>query len=440
LPLITQILKVHVICVSLCFCVLTFTKLLSVVSLLRLATYADSGTNVYCSLTKGVSSSTMSAKCIGRHGTRTSFIRITSKETLKMQNSGCPVDHCYTYHTSLDMIPTMPQCSDADTAAFLVSEQPHLGLHLDDVDLPSHSEQDADCDVRPLTCEDIPGSLSSCSLTLVTAGIKAEDMATSNCGSDKESDHFQFLLSNSTSASDDHLSKDTGKIIEAVQKMVAGNGARRQGGSAVRKERVIHSCDHCGKSFVRRKEYIEHRRCHTGEKPFHCETCGRGFSRFRSVAEHRRQHTNERPFVCDICAKQFYTSGELLKHRRYHSGDKRYHCTICGQRFLRCGEYTDHCRVHSGQNVCPLCGKAFTRLHNMKEHMNSAHAGSRRYSCKMCGKRFAYSSGLRYHRRLHKEDRPFKCQECGKCFARMGELNRHRRGTHKIVALSAPSL
>jgi len=299
------------------------------------------------------------------------------------------------------------------------------------------TKQEVDCDVSALTCDDLQESLSDCGPMVVTSDIKAEDMVT-NCADVDDGEQFLSLLSNANCMNDENLSKDADEVVEAPIKSGTRDGMSKSEELVAGREWVIHICDHCGKSFLRGKEYTEHRRTHTGERPFHCDICGRGFSRFRSVAEHRRQHTGERPFVCDICAKQFFTSGELLKHRRYHSGEKPYHCSICGKQFLRCGEYTDHRRVHAGENVCLICGKAFTRLHNMKEHMNSAHTGTKRYICTVCGKQFAYSSGLRYHRRLHKADRPFKCQDCGKCFARMGELNRHRRGTHKIVNL--PSL
>ena len=328
----------------------------------------------------------------------------------------------------------LPQCVTADKTTLFVNEQPRLSLHCDEVNLTKSAGQEVDCDMHPLACEDLPDSLSDCSPLAVTSNMKTEDMGT-NCSSVEDGEQFLSLLSNTDCLADDQLSTDTDKANKAPVKTGSSDKASKSEESVAGRERVIHICDHCGKSFIRGKEYAEHRRTHTGERPFHCDVCGRGFSRFRSVAEHRRQHTGDRPFVCDICAKQFFTSGELLKHRRYHSGEKPYHCSICGKEFLRCSEYTDHRRVHAGGNVCLICGKAFTRLHNMKEHMNSAHAGTKRYSCSTCGKLFAYSSGLRYHRRLHKADRPFKCQECGKCFARMGELNRHRRGTHKIMTL-----
>lgn len=379
---------------------------------------------------EGVSSS--SNKCTSRHGTRTSaFLRITSRENSKKPDDGCHLDHCYTFQKSTNTTPIVPphSAAAADKTTLFIGERPCLSLQLDDVGL---TKQDGGYDVCSLTCGDLAGPLSSCSPMGIASSVRTEDTVT-NCDSTEDNEPFLSLLAHTGGQDDD---TDADGIGESASKSDVRSAVSKPPQSAAARERVIHICDHCGKSFVRGKEYTEHRRTHTGDRPFHCDVCGRGFSRFRSVTEHRRQHTNERPFVCDVCSKQFYTSGELLKHRRYHSGEKRYHCTVCGKRFLRCGEFTDHRRVHTGQNVCLICGKAFTRLHNMKEHMSSAHAGTKRYICTTCGKQFAYSSGLRYHRRLHQSERPFKCPECEKCFARMGELNRHRRGAHKIVNLS----
>lgn len=369
------------------------------------------------------------ATCSGRYATRTSaFIRITSRENLSRLNIGSCLDHSYTHHKALNMTSAVPLSSTDKMPTSFSNEQPCPSLHFDNVSFTSSPKQQVDYDVQPLTCEDLTETLSNYSPVAESASnIKPEDVTSCTCVEDSE--QLLSLISNSNFLPDEQPSRDTDRVSDTP--IETGRAPKLSAG----KERVIHICDHCGKSFVRGKDYAEHRRTHTGERPFHCDICGRGFSRFRSVAEHRRQHTGNRPFVCDICAKQFFTSGELLKHRRYHSGEKRYSCSICGKQFLRCGDYTDHRRVHTGENICLICGKTFTRQHNMKEHMNSAHAGAKRFNCSTCGKQFAYSSGLRYHRRLHEADRPFKCQECGRCFARMGELNRHRRSTHKIVNL-----
>jgi len=388
---------------------------------------------------KGASAAATSAKFSGHHGSRASaVIRVTSKEKRNGPHVGYRLDHCYTYHKNVGVTSAVIPHTIADNAntsgtSMGINEQPCLSLQFDDVSLTSSLKEEVDCDVQLLTSDDLPDSLTHCSPMAVS--VNTEGTVVTSCADVEDDEQFVSLLPSNSAPSGGHLSTDTEKVVLTVLKAGGTDAAPKPEESNPGRERVIHICDHCGKSFVRGKEYVEHRRTHTGEKPFHCEICGRGFSRFRSVAQHRRQHTGERPFVCDVCAKQFFTSGELLKHRRYHSGMRPYHCSICGKEFLRCGEYTDHRRIHSGENACKVCGKAFTRLHNMREHMQSAHVGTKPYNCATCGKQFAYSSGLRYHRRLHKSDRPFKCPECEKCFARMGELNRHRRGTHKVVDL-----
>ena len=199
------------------------------------------------------------------------------------------------------------------------------------------------------------------------------------------------------------------------------------------REKVIHMCDFrdCGRSFRRLREYINHYRTHTGEKPYVCDICGKKFIRSYAVTEHRRTHTGEKPYQCDICGKQFSVGGDLTKHKRLHAGEVLYRCKLCGKEMNTGRENADHRRMHEGGIICPHCGKAFTRLHNMKEHVRIAHTGDKNYQCRDCGKQFAYARNLRYHRRLHKSERPFKCAVCGKCFAGAGELGRHQRSAHK---------
>ena len=198
-------------------------------------------------------------------------------------------------------------------------------------------------------------------------------------------------------------------------------------------EKVIHMCDFkdCGKSFRRLREYINHYRTHTGEKPYVCDVCGKKFIRSYAVTEHRRTHTGEKPYQCDICGKQFSVGGDLTKHKRLHAGEVLYRCKLCGKEMNTGRENADHRRMHEGGIFCPHCGKPFTRLHNMKEHVRIAHTGDKNYVCSDCGKQFAYARNLRYHRRLHKSERPFKCAVCSKCFAGAGELGRHQRSAHK---------
>ena len=197
------------------------------------------------------------------------------------------------------------------------------------------------------------------------------------------------------------------------------------------KEKVVHMCDVCGKSFRRFREYLNHYRIHTGERPHVCDICGKAFIRVQAAAEHRRRHTGEKPHQCDQCGLQFISGGELTKHRRYHTGEKIYKCKLCGKEMSNGRENADHKLMHEGGIFCPVCKKQFTRLYNMKEHMLIAHTGEKHFACDECGKQFSYARNLRFHKRLHRADKPLKCELCDRSFVGLTELIRHEKTQHK---------
>ncbi|CAJ0572883.1 unnamed protein product, partial [Mesorhabditis spiculigera] len=97
-----------------------------------------------------------------------------------------------------------------------------------------------------------------------------------------------------------------------------------------------HRCDICGKVDKFRSKAIEHRRSHTGEKPFKCPKCKMGFTQRGALKSHLRLHTGERPYACTWdCGKTFPSSSACKSHEKSHAGEMNYPCDFCGRLFAK---------------------------------------------------------------------------------------------------------
>ncbi|XP_041489446.1 zinc finger protein 120-like, partial [Microtus oregoni] len=106
---------------------------------------------------------------------------------------------------------------------------------------------------------------------------------------------------------------------------------------------------HCGNAFAAQSHLQNHKRTHTGEKPYECNQCGKAFAVQSYVQIHKRTHTGEKPYQCNQCGKAFAWYTGLQYHGRTHTGEKPYECNQCGKAFAGQSNVQIHKRTHTGE-------------------------------------------------------------------------------------------
>lgn len=104
---------------------------------------------------------------------------------------------------------------------------------------------------------------------------------------------------------------------------------------------------------------------------FTCGVCGRKLASLFSLMEHKRIHTGERPYACQVCAKRFTQKAHLVIHRRTHTGEKPYACHVCHKRFAQSSHLNNHKRIHTGEKpyFCNVCNLGFSRKQRLELHV-----------------------------------------------------------------------
>lgn len=194
-----------------------------------------------------------------------------------------------------------------------------------------------------------------------------------------------------------------------------------------------HLCDYpgCDKAYSKPSLLEQHKRTHTGERPFKCTACDKTFLRKSHLQAHEISHQNpdSKPFHCSVCGKGVNTAQHLKRHEITH--EKSFKCTHpgCDEAFYKHQTLRHHIlSVHEKALTCHKCDKSFTRPYRLAQHNLKYHSETPTYHCdsKGCFKNFKTWSALQLH---VKNDHPkIRCKICGK-----GCVGTHGLMSHMIT-------
>jgi len=141
----------------------------------------------------------------------------------------------------------------------------------------------------------------------------------------------------------------------------SGDLGQRRGGR--------HVCEVCDKDFASKQSLENHKRIHTGEKPFKCRECDKAFNQRSNLTVHSRTHMLVTPYMCGTCNKACSSAQNLTLHLRTHTGEKPFKCEVCAKAFALQCTLTQHVRVHTGIEPFKCdCGKAYKNHSGLSYH------------------------------------------------------------------------
>lgn len=158
------------------------------------------------------------------------------------------------------------------------------------------------------------------------------------------------------------------------------------------------ACEICGKPFKRKEHLFQHRKLHTGERPYVCVSCGKAFSRKEHLVRHAVSHTGQKMHGCDLCGKSFSRKDNLHKHRKTHGIAGPYICETCGKSFVVKHYYL----MHRGSHATP--GSSIANSDGTGEGNGTSATAENPlpYKCDICSKGFAMKQYLITHKQRHR--------------------------------------
>eukprot|EP00090_Calanus_glacialis_P033394 TRINITY_DN55457_c0_g1_i1.p1 TRINITY_DN55457_c0_g1~~TRINITY_DN55457_c0_g1_i1.p1 ORF type:complete len:144 (+),score=16.22 TRINITY_DN55457_c0_g1_i1:45-434(+) len=106
-------------------------------------------------------------------------------------------------------------------------------------------------------------------------------------------------------------------------------------------------------------------------------------------------------------------------------------CPVCGKLFKYVNNMRTHMKTHSESQVkvqCNECGKHYKTERILKDHVRIIHEGKSRHKCEVCGKAFGRLTALEVHQTTH--SKPYQCQICNQGYKTQSSMTKHMQQEH----------
>jgi len=182
-----------------------------------------------------------------------------------------------------------------------------------------------------------------------------------------------------------------------------------------------------------------------GAVMFQCEECPYNTEKKQSLHNHKRTAHREQEFYCDICGKNYASGASLYVHKKSHDPDfKKFQCKLCPAKFAYSSGLSYHMAVHTGEKPfqCNQCGSNFGSHTALSRHVKVLHAEEKDmvFQCEHCGKKFPKRMGREYrdHVKIHTGERDHICSICGNGYFSRKMLRKHELKKHAHILPKKP--
>lgn len=115
----------------------------------------------------------------------------------------------------------------------------------------------------------------------------------------------------------------------------------------------------------------------------------------------KRTHKKEKTEICEFCAKPFKTLTQLKAHLKIHSKEsskprEKFQCGVCGSWIVGKPSLKLHMLCHTNPVKCHVCNVMLANQRSLKSHKQAFHDNrDAKHKCPLCGKAFRLLSDMK---------------------------------------------